>query len=774
MASLRFITRSALTYSKLNISAKVYSQTPQIRYISTTMALLNAERKHIKINYQDDIAVIKIDTPGAKVNTLGPELFPEFASAFSEASKNEKVRGIVLISGKTTGFIAGADIRMIEACKSREEIYELSRVGQKIFDDIEKSQKPVVAAIMGACLGGGLEVALAAHYRVAVNDSKTVVGLPEVKLGLLPGSGGTQRLPKLIGVTDALDMALTGKNVKARKAKSLGIVDVLVDPLGPGLVPPEVRTLEYLEQVAVDVTRGLAKTGIPVKKKSFVRNLTDKALEYEFVRNFLFNKARSQVIRQTNGLYPAPLKIIDVIRTGVEKGPAAGYEAEAQGFAELGRTDESNALINIFHGHTACKKNRFGNPKVEAKRLGILGAGLMGAGIASVSIEKGYNVILKDMSQAGLSRGFNQISKTLKTAVKRKKYSVMEADKVMSHLSPQINYDNFNKLDMVIEAVFEDINIKHRVVKEVEQLIRPDCIFATNTSALPIAEIAKASSRPDKVIGMHYFSPVEKMELLEIITTPQTSSETTASAVQVGLKQGKVVIVVKDGPGFYTTRILFAASAELLNLLQEGVSPKDIDKASKGFGFPVGNATLLDEVGVDVAAHIAEFLGKAIGERALSRAGIPILNELVKSGFTGRKSGKGLYLYEAGVKGSDREINPGFTQIVSKYKINPPSQIKNDAETIQWRLATKFVNESVLCLQEGIINSPTEGDIGAVFGLGFPPMKGGPFKFVDIYGAQRFVDKQRHFEQIYGASFKPCDLLLEHAMDSSKKFYPSK
>jgi enoyl-CoA hydratase/long-chain 3-hydroxyacyl-CoA dehydrogenase len=252
----------------------------------------------------------------------------------------------------------------------------------------------------------------------------------------------------------------------------------------------------------------------------------------------------------------------------------------------------------------------------------------------------------------------------------------MESDQIMSRLSPQITYENFNKLDMVIEAVFEDINIKHRVVKEVEQHIRPDCIFATNTSALPIADIARASARPEKVIGMHYFSPVEKMELLEIISTPQTSNETIASAVQVGLRQGKVVIVVKDGPGFYTTRVLAVALAELFNLLQEGVEPKDVDRASKSFGFPVGNATLLDEVGIDVASHIAAFLSRELGERASSKAGLPILNDLVKNGFTGRKSGKGLYLYEPGVKGSDRAVNPGFYDIINKYKVNPPSQIK--------------------------------------------------------------------------------------------------
>jgi len=769
MASLRMITRSVNNVSSISRSF-VY---PQTRYISTTLTNMNQSgNKYVQLSYKDEVAVVKIDDKNAKVNTLNTGLLPEFTSVFDEISNNDTVKSVVVISGKTTGFIAGADINMIQSCKTKEDVYNLAKNGHKVFDDIANSKKPIVSAIMGPCLGGGLEVAMATHYRVAVNDKKTVVGLPEVKLGLLSGGGGTQRLPKLVSIPDALDMSLTGKFVKAKKAKSMGIVDMLVEPLGPGLVGPEENTLQYLEEVAVGVAKGFAKTGVPKpKKKNMTRNLMDKAFQYDIVRNYVFDQAKSKVMKMTNGLYPAPLKIIDVIKTGLEKGPAAGYEAEAQGFAELAMTDESKALINIFHGHTACKKNRFGNPQKSPKNLAVLGAGLMGAGIASVSIDKGYRVILKDMAQAGLTRGYNQIQKTLKTAVKRKRFSQIEADQVISNLNTQLTFDKFNKTDMVIEAVFEDINLKHRVLKEVEALIPTDCIFASNTSALPIGDIAKASSRPQNVIGMHYFSPVEKMELLEIITTPQTSKEATAAAVQVGLKQGKVVIVVKDGPGFYTTRILSVASAELFNLFQEGVEPKDIDKASKGFGFPVGNANLLDEVGVDVADHIAKFLGASLGERASSQAGIPILENLVASGFLGRKSGKGIYLYEEGVKGSDRQVNPGFYEIINKFKISPPAGITNDMETIQWRLASKFINESILCLQEGIVANPTEGDIGAIFGLGFPPSKGGPFKFTDIYGAENIVAKLQGFEKIYGPSFKPCDLLMEHAKDSSKKFY---
>jgi len=730
------------------------------------------ERKHIKLSIENDVAVIKFDSPNAKVNSLSRELMPEFDAVFSECQNNAAVRAIVLISGKTSGFIAGADIKMLEACKTEQEVYALSKNGQQLFNRMEQSKKPIISAIMGPALGGGMEVALATHYRIAVNDAKTVVGFPEVKLGLLPGSGGTQRLPKLISLPTVLDLTLTGKMVKAKKAKSLGLVDQLVAPLGPGLAEPDVRTHEYLERVAIDKARQIAdKGGVKPKKHGLMRRIQDTIMSYDFVRNQIFSKARATVMGQTKGLYPAPLAILDVVKTGLEKGSEAGYEAEAQAFGKLGVTDESKSLISLFYGHTSCKKNHYGEPKKSAETLAVLGAGLMGAGISSVSIERGYQVIMKDMAQAGLMRGYNQIAKTMKQAVKRKKYTQMEADRVISKLRPQLTFDNFNKADIVIEAVFEDLNIKHKVVKEVEALMRPDAIFATNTSALPITDIAKASVRPEKLIGMHYFSPVEKMELLEIITHEKTSSDTIASAVQVGLKQGKVVIVVKDGPGFYTTRILSIASAELFNIFQEGVTPQQIDAASKAFGFPVGNATLLDEVGVDVAAHIADYLGKALGASATSRAGVPILNDMVAAGFNGRKAGKGVYLYEAGVKGKDRRVNPGFTEIIGNYKLAAPVGITNDVETIQWRLASKFINEAVLCLQEGILSNPTEGDIGAVFGLGFPPMKGGPFKFIDLYGANKIVDKLKHFEQVYGPSFKTCDMLLDHAKDSSRRFY---
>jgi 3-hydroxyacyl-CoA dehydrogenase/enoyl-CoA hydratase/3-hydroxybutyryl-CoA epimerase len=699
-----------------------------------------------QIENDNGVAVVWLDQPGEKVNKISVDLMDTFKTILDSLESDETVKGVVLISRKPDNFIAGADIEKFHAMAGPEEAESLSRQGHAILNKMADFPKPIVAAIHGATLGGGLEVALACHYRIASDDQKTVFALPEVKLGLLPGGGGTQRLPRLIGLQAALDMMLTGKNVYPRQAKKMGLVDVLIHPYG-------------LLSMAKKATRELADH--PVSRKKRQPLLTKLIESNPLSRGIVYQKARELVQKQAWGNYPAPFKIIECVQEGIEKGFKAGVEAEIKKFGELMVSPQSRELVQIFLSMTALKKNTGKDLVRPVRKISILGAGLMGSGIANVSATNGMEVLLKDISHEAVGKGEKAIWQDLNGKVKKKALTPFQRDLTFSWITGTVNYRGFEKADLIIEAVFEDLDMKRKVLAETEAVIKEDAIFASNTSSLPIENIAANSRRPEQVIGMHYFSPVPKMPLLEIIVTGKTADWVRATAVDVGIRQGKTVIVVNDGPGFYTTRILAPLLNEALELLNEGGDIQEIDRAMRRFGFPVGPITLIDEVGIDVGAHVAHVLGPLFA----ARGGKPstAMEKLLTAGFKGRKNNRGFYIYDAA--GKKKEVNK---EIYAFF--GGPDRKKFYAEDIQNRLALVMINEAAFCLQEGILHEPRDGDIGAVFGLGFPPFLGGPFRHIDSLGFPMLLSRMNMLAERYGPRFSPAQIIRDRAA-TNQKFY---
>lgn len=734
--------------------------------------LIEKDQSHrvIKYSLHDGIGILKIDTPNSKVNTLGQQIMDEVQENMNLVRNLPQVRAVVLLSGKPDTFIVGADINMLAKCQTAEEATQLSRTGQELLKLIEEYPKPIVVGIHGMCLGGGLEVALACHYRLAVANKKTLLGLPEVMLGLVPGLGGTQRLPRTVLLHDALDMLLMGRKVRTERAKDVGLVDVVV----PACDSDE-DTCKCLEIEAIKAAKDL-ETGRLVIRRSrpLLQRLTEYALGYQFVRNLILERSKKEVLKFSLGLYPAPLRLIEVVKKGLDEGAEVGYRAEAEAFGQLTQTSQSKALFSLFHGQTECKKNRVGvEPPHEVKNLAILGTGVMACGIAVASLDRGFRVTVKGRSYESLHHALVKIKKGYDGALKRKRITASERDTYLSFLDTGMEYEKLNLSDLVIENVAENLALKQEILQECEKVIPKHCIYATNTSSFPISKIAAVSSRPDKVVGMHYFMPADKMQLVEVIATDQTSPETVSTAVSVGLQQGKAVIVVRDGPGFYTTRVLGALLFEVMDIFREFQDIARCNHMSRKAGFPLGLANVVDEIGLDVTFDVGEHLTAVFGKR-YSDADLDVVKELVDQGCSGRKSGKGFFVYDSAESSElvkDREVNPVAVSVLIKHRL--PRRGSFTEDDLPDRLLTRFVNEAVLCLQEGILSSATDGDIGAVFGLGFPPFLGGPFHWVDSVGADIIVSKLRRFETAYGERFTPCSLLLSHAEDPTIKFHQS-
>ncbi|EMB9229826.1 fatty acid oxidation complex subunit alpha FadJ [Vibrio harveyi] len=695
----------------------------------------------LKIDEQN-IAWLAIDVPNEKMNTLQAAFADEMKEIFAQLKDTSGVKGVIIHSLKPDNFVAGADVRMLEACATASEAEALAKQGQELFQQLSDLPYPVVAAIHGPCLGGGLELALACDYRVCTDSDKTRLGLPEVQLGLLPGSGGTQRLPRLIGLLPSLDLILTGKQLRAKKAKKLGVVDACV---------PETILLDVAEQL---IEKGKNKGK---KKQSTKEKLMSGS---GLGRKFVFEQAAKKTNEKTRGNYPATVAILEVIQHGLEKGFAQGQELEAKRFGELVMSSESKALRSIFFATTEMKKENGAEAEPAAvNRVGVLGGGLMGAGISHVSVAKAkVPVRIKDVSNDGVLNALNYNYKLFEKQRKRRIISKAGLQSKMLQLSGGVDFTSFNHIDVVIEAVFEDLDLKQTMVADIEANAKPETIFATNTSSLPIHKIAEKAERPENIVGLHYFSPVEKMPLVEVIPHETTSEETISTVVALAKKQGKTPIVVKDKAGFYVNRILAPYMNEAAHILLANEPIEQLDGALLDFGFPVGPITLLDEVGVDIGAKIMPILVNELGERF---KGPDVFDTLLSDGRKGRKSGKGFYTY----KGKKKEVDKSVYKLLN---LTPESKLSDN--DIALRCVLPMLNEAVRCLDDGIIRSPRDGDIGAIFGIGFPPFLGGPFRYMDQFGLKELVEKMNEFASKYGDRYAPCDGLLTRAGEG-RNFY---
>lgn len=711
------------------------------------------ENFHFELN-NDGVATVLIDRADEPINTLGVSLLTELVDVVDRLEQAD-VKAVVFGSSKRD-FLAGADIRMFADISSPDQAVEALTALHGVFNRIEALHtelgKPVVAAIHGACLGGGLEFALTCSSRICSTSQKTQLGQPEVQLGLIPGGGGTQRLPELIGLAAGLEMVMGGKPVTAYKAKKLGLVDETV---------PAALLLQIAQQRAIDLIDATSD-----EQRATLDMSSDGLQKYAIEKNpagrkLLWKKAYDTMITQTKGHYPAPKRAFEAVRIGVEQGRAAGMAAEIRFFAELVMTPESAALRSLFFATTALKSDTgidSDAQPIDVSNVAVLGGGLMGGGISTVTTLKAQkNVRIKEIDVAGVGRGLAYVDKIVRKQAKRRRMSPFEVDQILNRVTGSATWTGFGNTDVVIEAVFENLDLKRSIVEAVEGATREDTIFASNTSTLPITLIAEASDRPEQVVGMHYFSPVEKMPLLEIITTDKTADWVTATAVQLGKDQGKTVIVVNDGTGFYTSRILGPYSNEAAFLLEEGASVQAIDMAMEDWGFAVGPLLLADEVGIDVGAHVAIIMQDAFGDRM---KGPHMMKGLIEDDRKGRKNGRGFYIYDDGKRAG---VDP---TVYDALGVGP--RVPVSKKDVTERLTLAFINEAALCLQEGVLRSARDGDVGAVFGLGYPPFRGGPFFTVDQMGTDVVVSKLEALEARFGERFAPAQILKDHAESGEK------
>lgn len=721
------------------------------------------------------IWTLTFDLPGEKVNKLSREVMGEFEKLLShlETVDASLVDGMVLVSGKPGNFIAGADIEMIQAVKSAKDAEDLSRMGQKLMSRWEDLPFSTVAAINGAALGGGCEFALSCTAIVMSNDSSAKIGLPETMLGIIPGMGGCVRMPRKVGLATALDMILTAKNLNGERAYKAGLIE--------GTLPKE----NFQESVLKWTKENLSK--LDLLRKGDIRMAKEPKLggmggavgtmmeNNPVGRSVILKKAREGVMAKSKGQYPAVLEVLDVMKdTGASYGAKLrgkererAMEREAQGFGRMADTDVSRNLIRIFFMTESVKKSKGLAPGVTADaktvRAGaVLGAGVMGGGIAQLLADKGIPARMKDLNTQALALGIQSASKVFQGSLKKKKINKREYMQKINLIAPVTDFSGFNSADVVIEAIIEKIDVKKKVFQELEGQVREDCVIASNTSSLSITEMQTVMKKPERFVGMHFFNPVHKMPLIEVIRGEKTSDEAVSTIFQLSKQLGKTPIVVKDAPGFLVNRLLMCYLNEATYLIADGAPIEELDKTLLSFGMPMGPMELIDEVGVDVGDKVAHILHDAFGARMQPS---PMNGRVVAAGRLGKKNGKGLYVWSEG--GRKKELDP---EIYKVLQVTPASGAVSKEEMID-RCILPMINEASRCLEEKVVASASEVDLGMIMGTGFPPFRGGLLRYADTLGAKNVVERLRKYEKRFGARFEPAPALVARAQHD-QKFYP--
>ena len=705
----------------------------------------------------DGIAWLRFDLPDEKVNKFTSVVMEQLDKALDEITVNPDIKAVAIFSGKPDSFIVGADIAELAAIKDTNDAREKAHAGQHLFDKLASLRVPTVVVIHGACMGGGLEMSLACDYRLATDHEKTSLGLPEVKLGILPGWGGTQRLPRLIGLPQALTMILSGSPVNGKKAYRTGLVDGLV-------------AAEFLQEQ----TRRFIQS---VLSKNGAKNIAHKRQKRQPLpmrlmcktppgRALVFKRAGDATLKRTKGHYPAPMEALDVIRQSVGMSLPQGLEIEAEAFARLAPSTISQNLVWLFQASQRIKKHYKGPSDGSGKTIqhtAVIGAGVMGGGIAWALSKIGLSVRLKDIAWDAIATGMAKAAEINRGLVTRRKMTKEQANLGMHRISGTVGYDGFGRIDLVIEAVVENMDIKKKVIQEIESHVTDNAIICTNTSSLPIGDISSEMAHPERFVGLHFFNPVNRMPLVEIIPSDKTSPQTVAAAVGLAKKLSKTPVVVADRPGFLINRILLPYIIESIRMFEEGVDTQRIDRLIEDFGMPMGPLTLADEVGLDVGLKVAHVLEDAFGSRMQVP---PVLETAVGDGaMLGKKTGSGFYTYRKGKK----QPNPAAEKWAKKSGGRTGGQGISDEQIVDRTILT-MVNEAARCLEEGVVDTPEALDMGMLMGTGFAPFHGGLLRWADSRGVDNIAKRLNTLTSDLGDRFQPAPL-IEKLAASNGRFY---